>query len=202
MSKDSRIVSGARCTWWDSIDKVGKNGAGLPCCPHCQSVLYEYPDEVMWFRGVDNYEAAGNPGYRKVIEWSRGKCFPKYAAAKYAYEHRLRGDIDVFCRANWDRVPAEHRATCLDHLRGWIRADIIAQWKAQHAAGERIASDTPGFHHLGGGMEIRNRLRDVMEDSELPAVVGPAGGYPLGEEMRNWDNFYTGALEELVETAA
>lgn len=113
-----------------------------------------------------------------------------------------RGELGIWCRANWDRIPAEQRKKCLDHLRDWIGADIIAQWKAQHAAGDRIASDIPGFHHLGGGMRIRNRLRDVMKDAELPAVVGPAGGYPTGEEVRNWDDFYTGALEELVEEKA
>lgn len=86
MSKDTRIVYGARCSWWDSIDKIGKTASGLPACPHCRSVLFEMRDEQTWFAGVDAYEKAGNPGYRKMIEWARGKCFPGYPAMKRAYD--------------------------------------------------------------------------------------------------------------------
>lgn len=27
----------------------------------------------------------GNPGYRAMIEWGRGRCFPSYQALKSAY---------------------------------------------------------------------------------------------------------------------
>lgn len=87
---DTRIPYGIRCTWWDNIDKVGTvqtaSGHRLPCCPHCDGMLFEMPDEATWFAGVDRYEAAGNPGYRAMIEWGRGQCFPNYAALKTAYE--------------------------------------------------------------------------------------------------------------------
>lgn len=85
---DTRIVHGANCSWWDSIDKVGSND-GLPCCPFCKGMLFEVPDEKTWWDGVDKYAAAGigRPWYRKFIEWLRGKCFPGgYLEAKSAWD--------------------------------------------------------------------------------------------------------------------
>lgn len=82
--EDTRIVCGARCCWWDSINKVGHH-QGLPCCPHCGSVLFEFPSEKEWFESVDKYEKAGNPGYRALIEWSRGKCFKTWLEAKAVF---------------------------------------------------------------------------------------------------------------------
>lgn len=96
MSKtDTRIVYGARCTWWDSIDKVatldiGPTG-GLPCCPHCRGVLMEVPTAAEWWAGADKYEANGHPGYHAMIEWMRGRCFKNMDAATAAYEARERG---------------------------------------------------------------------------------------------------------------
>lgn len=87
MTKDTRIPYGARCTWWDSIDKVGVR-QGLPVCPQCGNVLFEVESEEVWFAGVDRYEAQGNSGYRAMVEWSRGKCFPNHRALQAAYEAR------------------------------------------------------------------------------------------------------------------
>jgi hypothetical protein len=86
--KDTRIVYGAACTWWDSIDKVGKTTSGLPCCPTCGSVLFEMPDEATWWSSVDRHEANGNPGYRDLITWARGKCFRSMSLAKDAFAAR------------------------------------------------------------------------------------------------------------------
>jgi hypothetical protein len=83
---DERIVCGARCNWWDSIDKVAHSGL-LPTCPHCGSVLFEYPSERAWFALVDQYaEKTNNPRYRAEIEWARGRCFRSYADLRTAYE--------------------------------------------------------------------------------------------------------------------
>lgn len=83
------IVYGARCTWWDDISKVGKLvGTGLPCCPHCKSVLFQLEDEK-WFEGMKKYEAEGHPGYVAMIEWSRGKCFPSIEAIEAAWRASL-----------------------------------------------------------------------------------------------------------------
>lgn len=91
---DKRIVYGANCVWWDSIYEVGhtpaRNGMRLPCCPHCGGVLFEMPNENVWWECVDRHEAAGHPGYRALIEWARGKCFPHYTAVLKAYEERER----------------------------------------------------------------------------------------------------------------
>ncbi|TAL28984.1 MAG: hypothetical protein EPN98_21315 [Phenylobacterium sp.] len=87
---DRRIVYGANCVWWDSIDKVAAkptpSGRGLPCCPHCGSVLMEVPSIEHWNRNMDRYEADGHPGYRAMMEWSRGKCFPTMTALRAAHE--------------------------------------------------------------------------------------------------------------------
>ena len=87
---DTRIAYGAHCTWWGSIYDIGKRD-GLPCCPCCRNMLFEMPDEATWWRGVEKYEQSGNPGYRKMIEWSRKRCFPTFTAMKDAYA-ALKGD--------------------------------------------------------------------------------------------------------------
>ena len=87
---DKRIVYGAQCTWWDSIDKISKHHSGLPCCPHCSGMLFEMANQKEWFVGVDKYEALGNPGYRAMVEWSRGRCFKHPGALIKAYRERER----------------------------------------------------------------------------------------------------------------
>lgn len=100
ISHDKRIAYGVGCTWWDSIYRVGKTpmsgGISLPCCPFCKSMLFEVPSEQSWFAGVDAHEKDGNPGYRKLIEWNRGKCFKNMADLKKAYEaeHEGNGSVD------------------------------------------------------------------------------------------------------------
>jgi hypothetical protein len=104
MSGDTRIVYGANCCWWDSIDKcstkpASATGPGLPCCPHCGSVLFEQPDEATWFAGVDAYaEQLGDTQYRAFIEWLRGKCFRRVADARAAFDaeqaSRREDDVD------------------------------------------------------------------------------------------------------------
>lgn len=85
---DTRVTYGARCTWWDSIDKVAKTPSGLPCCPHCGGVLFEVPSETEWWEQVDRC-ALIEPGYREFIEWLRDRCFPHpggVALAKQAWK--------------------------------------------------------------------------------------------------------------------
>ncbi len=48
---DQRVVYGVTCTWWDSIDKV-VTARGLPCCPHCNSLLFERPSENDFIDGA------------------------------------------------------------------------------------------------------------------------------------------------------
>jgi len=92
--KDTRIVFGVGCTWWDNIQKVSKYKNGqLPCCPHCNGLLLEMKNEDEWFYCIDKYEAAGNSGYRKMVEWSRGKCFPNYGILEMFYrEEKIKNN--------------------------------------------------------------------------------------------------------------
>lgn len=95
---DPRIVYGARCTWWDSIASVSTNTSGLPCCPHCGSVLFEVESELVWFTNIEAHVArSGDVDYRAFIEWLRGKCFPNHAVA------RLEFRIHEFFRAKKQR---------------------------------------------------------------------------------------------------
>lgn len=80
------IVYGARCVWWDNIEGAALHrDSGLPCCPHCGSVLFQV-EEATWWQHVEAHEAAGNPDYRKLIEWLRGKCFHTMDQAQRAYD--------------------------------------------------------------------------------------------------------------------
>jgi hypothetical protein len=91
------VVYGARCVWWNTIDKAGtssKEAHALPCCPHYGGVLFQQ-EESDWWAGVSRYES-DHPGYRKFVDWWRGRCFPTFAAAKQAYKAAGGGlDLDV-----------------------------------------------------------------------------------------------------------
>lgn len=97
-------------------------------------------------------------------------------------------ELRQWCRDNWNQVHEIVRKDCVDHLDGWITKETILEWKA-------TGYDGPGFHFWGGGMQIRNRLREVLLDEELPGVEYE--GCP--DLMKNWDDYYTGALDELLE---
>ena len=45
---------------------------------------------------------------------------------------------------------------------------------------------------------VRNVLRQVMPDSDLPLIQYKYG--PDKDPAQNWDDFYTGALEQLCES--
>lgn len=84
---DNLVVYGACCSWWDTIDKADKlpGPHPIPCCPHCKSVLLQM-DESQWWAGVDNHmKETGDPTYKDLITWMRGKCFPSYVQAEAAY---------------------------------------------------------------------------------------------------------------------
>lgn len=108
-------------------------------------------------------------------------------------EDRSRGELEVRCRNNWDEIPAETRRKLIEHLHRAVPKTIQQKWRDQHNKGHRIGSDTPFFHMFDGGMAIRNLLREVLPDDQLPLAKQRSVD-------RNWDDFYTGALEELVET--
>lgn len=84
MATDTRIVYGARCTWWDHVSEVGIRN-GLPVCPFCNLPLFEMEDEAEWYEGVDKY-ASTHEGYRAFVDWCRGRCFRDQKQAQHVYE--------------------------------------------------------------------------------------------------------------------
>lgn len=99
-------------------------------------------------------------------------------------------ELREWCRANWRRLPEDKRKACVDHLDGWIKPSDI-----QTMVHEDYDKD-PMFH-LRGGMAIRNRLRDIVRDEDLPLIKLDHRGESYGS--RNWDDYYTGALDELLD---
>ncbi len=82
---ENKIVYGAVCVWWDSIDKAGLLlPDNLPCCPNCGGVLYEI-EESEWWSDVKKYQNEGHLDYKEFIEWQRGRCFKTYADARQSY---------------------------------------------------------------------------------------------------------------------
>lgn len=105
--------------------------------------------------------------------------------------------LDEWCIGNWRRLPQWVRTKCVDHLHAVISAAVDGQealekWRQQKRDGIRIGSDQYCFH-FGTGMFIRNALRQVLDDNDLPGVT-----YPSGDVYRNWDDAYYGALDELA----
>lgn len=83
---DPRVVYGALCAWWDTIDKVHL-WLGLPACPVCHGPLFEMESLEVWWSGARIYAAGkGDTEYLAFLEWSRGKCFKSYAEARAAFE--------------------------------------------------------------------------------------------------------------------
>lgn len=83
---DRRIVYGFRCSWWGSVTEAGRTASGLPGCPQCSGVLMEVEDAGVWWRGVDEAEAAGRRDYRAFITWLQGKCYPTLDDARRVFD--------------------------------------------------------------------------------------------------------------------
>lgn len=107
-------------------------------------------------------------------------------------------ELVKWSRKNWNKIPQLVRNDCLNELRAAVPTPVLQHWLNQHRAGQEIGSDDEFFHH-SVGQTVRNVLRKQLTDEKLPPVVGPDGGYPKGEKVRNWDDFYMGALQELAE---
>jgi hypothetical protein len=84
---DPRLVYGARCVWWDHISKASTNAVGLPCCPHCGSVLFEVDGWKTWDANVAAFALkSGDANYPAFMKWLRGRCFPDIATARAAFD--------------------------------------------------------------------------------------------------------------------
>lgn len=99
-----------------------------------------------------------------------------------------REDLDAWSHGNWTRIPEGLRRKCLDHLHEEVDPGTATKWRSL----DRIGDGDP-FFHFGVGMAVRNVLREVMPDDDLPPV-----DYD-GVEYQNWDDFYVGALADFLE---
>jgi len=73
------------CFWHGRIEatgRTGKCGMGIPCCPHCGSVLYQC-SQRKWEEGTKAYEQQGHVNYIAFMAWTeaQGKCWPTIDAA-------------------------------------------------------------------------------------------------------------------------
>lgn len=93
--------------------------------------------------------------------------------------------------ARWNWIDSFSRSACRTHLRiVFNRADngsLLNKWINQLRRGVAIGSDNPHFH-LSIGMSIRNELRRIIPDDKLPG----------GDNFKNWDYFYYGAINAMV----
>jgi hypothetical protein len=89
---------------------------------------------------------------------------------------------------NWSRVDPHKRLVLARHLRLVILAEDQVALKEMFEKG-----DFDGWFHFEGGMAVRNTLREVMKDDELPGVK-----YDGDREFKNWDDFYMAALRQAV----
>lgn len=90
----------------------------------------------------------------------------------------------------WAAVPKADRERCCEHLRAVIPDDVKDQVRAA-AAGDR--DDWSLAYHHGWGMAIRNELRSVLPEDQLP--------YPddhPDDAYRGWDDFYVAAVEDAL----
>jgi hypothetical protein len=101
-------------------------------------------------------------------------------------------NLDKWSRANWNTLPQSERDICIKQIHTHVPYATLNTWKAQYQSGEDIGGH---LFHFGGGMSVRNLLREVMLDSELPGVLYKEHN----EVMHNWDDYYIGALQEALE---
>jgi len=96
-------------------------------------------------------------------------------------------ELRKWCRDNWNQIPELVRNDCLAELESAIPPAVIKEWKTN--------SYDVGFFHFGAGMTVRNILRKQLTDEELPGVKYDG----MEGLIKNWDDYYTGAIDELLE---
>ena len=79
----SLYVNGQRCTWWDTPENAAKSI--VPACPYCGGPVATWEVSDWWDRVNDTEKNL--PGYRKLIEWGRGKCFEDFEHLQAAFNH-------------------------------------------------------------------------------------------------------------------
>jgi hypothetical protein len=95
---------------------------------------------------------------------------PREGESLREYEHRVWAELDEGIKQR-----------AVEHLRGAMSDSLKAQTR------ELMAKAPEGWivpYHFNTGMAIRNMLREVIKDDELPSG--------------NWDDYYVRAVEEAV----
>lgn len=85
-------------------------------------------------------------------------------------------ELEELSDANWRSIPIGQRRQCIAYLQ-----DKVPTWTWQYWKREGF----PEGFHFGGGMAVRNCLRDVLSDENLP-------------RDKNWDDYYMGCLREIL----
>jgi hypothetical protein len=91
--------------------------------------------------------------------------------------------------ARWAAVPAELKERIVAHLRDQLAPEDLEWIRTQHSEDPDGWATKRGWHFFGG-MGIRNLLREVVPDDQLPLAP-----YPDGDQHANWDDYYVQALE-------
>ena len=99
---------------------------------------------------------------------------------------RQRGALDNAQCVAFDNLPEPHRRACVRHLRNVVPMTALGEWIDQYQRGVSIGCTDPRFH-LGVGKAVRNALREVLPDEQLPAG--------------QWDDYYRGALYAVCEAS-
>lgn len=111
------------------------------------------------------------------------------------------GQIELESITNWFSLPDQLRERAYQHLEKIIRRDApetLQKWVKQLAAGQALGSDDIRFH-FAAGMAIRNLLREVVKDDELPWSKSVDAKGHVCVDVGNWGDFYYGAIHELAE---
>jgi hypothetical protein len=91
---------------------------------------------------------------------------------------------DRWFEDRWNSVPDEMKERIVAHLR---KLDNLQEHKE--------ALDNDPFYHMWGGTAIRNYLREIIRDDELPPAPYPE----FKSEFRNWDDYYSQAIRAAAE---
>lgn len=82
----------------------------------------------------------------------------------------------------WRRLPRALQERAVWYLREWMPPDMLETIRT-------LANATPQWfvdYHFGMGMAVRNTLREVIPDLDLP---------PNERGETNWDDYYVPCLE-------
>lgn len=115
-------------------------------------------------------------------------------SGSFNYVVPSRAQLQERSITNFAALPEVHRARCIKHLRRLAKdfPAVYALWTVQVYKDIPIGSGIADFHSTLG-MELRNDLRAIIYDLDLPPVEQPGGDY-----ASNWDDYYIGALHAAI----